>query len=227
MAKRNQASGDGDNGPENGTVGSEGSGPIGVGDPIANNSIRDGSFGNDGTPGGTPNGEVGVSGTQDGAREVPNVETPKKRGRKSNAERLAAAAATATQSAGRVVLNAKEIAPKIQGLHNMLAIFTKQPVFNLSDGEAMLMATSIAEVSQYYDLNIMTGPRAALFNLAAVCGMIYVPKIMAISAERKAARAAPPVDMHPVEGDIIRAMADPEQPKPKGMYDLSALGGMQ
>ena len=122
-----------------------------------------------------------------------------------------------------MALNPKELAPKIQGFHALLATITKQPVFVINDTEAAMLAASISEVSVYYDLNLGTGKYMALINLAAVAGMVYVPRVVAISKANRAAKAPPPQSMSDAEAEIFAHMAEPVQPPQAGKMDYSGL----
>lgn len=95
----------------------------------------------------------------------------------------------------------------------MLAMITRSPVFSISPEEATMMAGAIVEVSKHYEI-APSGKTMALVNLAAVCGMIYLPRVLqskAAKAEaRRAAQAARPATVE----DVIHQAAN-------GHYDLS------
>lgn len=111
---------------------------------------------------------------------------------------------------GRVGLDPKELAPKIQGLHIMLATMTGQPAFQLSELECQLMAGSIADVSQHYEFSA-NSKTMSIVGLVAVCGMIYLPRIQAVRQSRP----------KPVDVAAMPAMPDAITPMPKdGRYNF-------
>lgn len=62
-------------------------------------------------------------------------------------------------------------------MHAALAMLTKSPELMLEDGEAKALAEALAEVNRHFPTSI--NPKyAALMNLGAVAGMIYVPRIL-------------------------------------------------
>ena len=210
MARRGEKSNGEAGSAPSGVGGSEGLDRVVRDGPITENGNRDGSFGTvdgangvEGSAGGTGGAENGTSAPGIG-EPVPDIPAPKKRGRKSAAEkaRIAGEAFTAVQ---RNILDPKEIAPQIQGLHALLATITKQPVFVLTNEEAKNMAIALSEVSKHYNINVMSGPRASLVSLAAVCGMIYIPKVVLIRNQRKAQKAS--AETNPTEADVMAAMA--------------------
>lgn len=117
--------------------------------------------------------------------------------------------ATAAQPE-RLGLDAATLAPKIQGLHAMLAVLTKQPVFAISEVEAQMLAASLADVSKHYDISA-NSKTMSLVSLVAVAGMIYVPRVVALAPKPKVRSAVAP------------AMPENIVPTPqKGSYDFSS-----
>ncbi len=110
-----------------------------------------------------------------------------------------------------LALDAKELAPQIQGLHVMLATMTGQPVFQLSDIEAKMLASNIANVSQHYNITA-SSKSMAIVGLIAVCGMIYLPRVASV---KRAARPVPTQAAMPSMPD--QAMETPVH----GRYDFS------
>ncbi len=204
MARRSGRTESGDSDTNGEAIG--GGGIIGGDEPITTSGNGDAEIGVSGSQG-------GIGGSQEGsgeAREIPVIDAPKKRGRKSNAEKARLAGETLQAVAGRVDLKPKELAPKIEGLHVMLATLTKQPIFVIKSEEAMLMAEAIADLSKHYDLNIMSGPKATIINMVAVCGMIYVPRIMAINAMKRQART--PTQPNTPESVVMETVAKANHP---------------
>lgn len=79
------------------------------------------------------------------------------------------------------------LAGQIQGLHIVLATLTKSPIFVLAPQECEAMAGAIHNVGKHYNLDL-GGPRAAIIQLIAVAGGIYMPRLVAIGAARAEAR---------------------------------------
>lgn len=93
----------------------------------------------------------------------------------------------------------------------MLAVMTKQPAFNLSKMEADMMASAIADLSVHYDITPNTKVMS-IASLAAVCGMIYLPRVAAIRAARR--------EVAPQAEGIMPATPEEAIVRPTGMYDF-------
>lgn len=150
--------------------------------------------------GGSPTDNNGVT---DGVREEsgqdPNsTAKPRRRGRPPGSKNKVNTAGTGpseTPSAGRVALDVKQLAQKVQGLHAVAATLTGQPILMLQDSEAIVMAQAISDVAQHYNLDF-GGPRAAVINLIAVMGMTYFPRVIAMRTQQ-ATRQPPPQAARP------------------------------
>jgi hypothetical protein len=66
-------------------------------------------------------------------------------------------------------------ARKIQGLHEMAAAFTQLDIIRITDDEANEIAMALDQVAKEFDV-VIGGKTAAILNLAATLGMVYVPK---------------------------------------------------
>lgn len=137
----------------------------------------------------------------------PTAPAPKKRGRKSNAERAAMAAeqiesggaapktAAKKTGSGRKSYQPSDIAAmskQLQGLHQMAAIISGIPVLQIRPDEGDMLAAAIVNVSEQYDLSI-DGKTGALIQILGAAAMIYVPRfgmVMAMSKQAKAQRKA-------------------------------------
>jgi len=78
----------------------------------------------------------------------------------------------------------------------MGAMMTGQPIIALSEGEATALARAVVGLSEHYNLQ-MDSPYFAIVTLVGVAGMIYVPRVKAVMAMRKANnvnRAEQPAD---------------------------------
>lgn len=136
-------------------------------------------------------------------------EQPKKRGRKPGST-------TKAKGAERLALDPKELAPQIQGLHVMLATLTGQPVFQISEIEAKMLAGNIANVAQHFDITA-TSKSMAIVGLVAVAGMIYIPRVASI---RRKPRSAPAPVMPAMPDQVV-------EPPVQGRYDFSGDMGTQ
>lgn len=65
----------------------------------------------------------------------------------------------------------------------MLAMMTRQPILQISPEESLALASAIVDLSKHYNLAVLSGPYAAWINLAAVAGMVYIPKVLVIKAQ--------------------------------------------
>lgn len=127
----------------------------------------------------------GVDGGGNTAGNDPNAAAPpvapaaKAEGRKRGRPPGSKNGTTSSSKKGTVGVDEKTLAKQVQGVHVMLAMLTQQPIFQLSDNEAEMMAGALANVSRHYNVTL-DGPRAAVFQLIAVGGMIYLPRILAV-----------------------------------------------
>jgi hypothetical protein len=139
---------------------------------------------------------------------APNVEAqgPKKRGRKSNAEkaRIAAEAIEAGGEAPKQTAAPKArkkaaysdadigvMAKQLVGLHHIGAMMTGMQELIISEQEATMLSAAIVNVSQQYDLAI-DGKTGAMIQILGTAAMIYVPRVMSISQKAKARKANVP-----------------------------------
>jgi hypothetical protein len=129
---------------------------------------------------------------------------PKKRGRKSNAEK-ARMAAEAIEAGGEPPKStgakprAKKasysdadigaMAKQLVGLHHIGAMMTGMSELVISEQEAVMLSSAIVNVSQQYDLAI-DGKTGAMIQILGTAAMIYVPRVLSISAKAKARKAA-------------------------------------
>jgi hypothetical protein len=93
---------------------------------------------------------------------------------------------------GKVTFSGDDISllsKHIEGLHHIAYVATGIPELQISSEESQLLAGAVATVAQEYDLEI-SGKTGALIQLAAVCGMIYVPKFIHLKKRVEAAKAA-------------------------------------
>ena len=132
------------------------------------------------------------------------VEPPKKRGRKSNAERermaaesiesggapapKAAAAKAGAKRAKYAPADIGAMAQQLKGLHQMASMISGIPEMNLQDHEAIMLAGAIVRVSEEYDLSI-DGKTGALIQILGTAAMIYVPRLGAITQRAKMHKA--------------------------------------
>lgn len=117
----------------------------------------------------------------------PNAEAPKKRGRPSGKKH-------------KVNLSGDDISligKQVTGLHKLAAIATGIPELELSDQEGATLGQAIANVAQEYDL-ALDGKTGALLQLAAACGMIYVPRFLHL--KKRVAQAQAKAELHVVAG---------------------------
>lgn len=161
---------------------------------------------------GSGDAEIREEGPQaiDPATAIGGEQAPKKRGRKPGSSNK-------TKGAERLALDPKELAPQIQGLHVMLATLTGQPVFEISEIEAKMLAGNIANVAQHFDITA-TSKSMAIVGLVAVAGMIYIPRVAAIRRGRPKS----------VQSPVMPSMPDQVvEPPVQGRYDFSGdMGAM-
>lgn len=138
--------------------------------------------------------------------ETAGVTPPKKRGRKSNAEREALAAAgnpvsPSTSSGakrgrprkGAVSIDSTALAKQLQGLHTLGAMLTGIPEMQILPEEAALLADAVKNVAEEYDLEL-SGKTGAAIQLLATAAMIYVPRLLQV--RQRAMQAAQQGAMH-------------------------------
>jgi hypothetical protein len=82
----------------------------------------------------------------------------------------------------------------------MFAMITGDPVMQLSDTEAIMLADSLAAVGREYDLAI-DGKTGALVQLVGTAAFVYVPRIVHLKVKQKANRKA--------QGQTIDGVASP------------------
>ena len=102
---------------------------------------------------------------------------------------------------GKVNLSGDDISTigkQVTGLHKLMAMATGIPELAISDEEGSMLGTAIAAVAQEYDL-ALDGKTGALLQLAAACGMIYVPRFIHLK-NRVAANRAKQEALHVVGG---------------------------
>lgn len=80
------------------------------------------------------------------------------------------------------------LAKQLAGLHVMASMMTGIPEVQISDAEATMLAGGIMGVADQYDLSI-DGKTGAAIQLLAAAAMVYAPRILAIKAKAKAAKA--------------------------------------
>lgn len=90
------------------------------------------------------------------------------------------------------------LAKQVTGLHQLAAIATGIPELQITEEEGQMLGMSIANVAQEYDLSL-DGKTGALLQLAAACGMIYVPRFLALK-KRVVAAQAQKAPLHVVGG---------------------------
>ena len=79
---------------------------------------------------------------------------------------------------------------QLVGLHMMVAQIGGLPELQLADQEGLLLAQSIINVADQYDLAI-DGKTGAALQLAMTAAMIYAPRALAIRARARQQQAAP------------------------------------
>jgi len=112
----------------------------------------------------------------------------------------------------------------------MGAVAMKQPGFALNETEAKRLAIAVQQVQAQYPL-VIDAKTQAWLNLAAIGGMIYVPRIIAVAGASKAARqnkapAQPPQSADPVQTPAEAMAAAPSvAPDYKGPLTPAQLFG--
>lgn len=194
------------------SVGSEGTnaGPSGGNSGVTggNDDTSRGTIGSEGrSPQGEESSESGIS-----PEAVAGEEQPKQRKRRADAgQPRGPRGPRAKKGKAGLALTPEELAPRIQGLHSILAMMTQQPVFEIQSAEAKQLANAICDVASYYEIDL-SGPYAAWINLAAVCGVIYLPRVLHVRSEASRARQRPITPATPEDATIV----------PRGGIDFSA-----
>jgi len=109
--------------------------------------------------------------------------TPRKRRARAGTGNSAANATTTKTS------DLAGIESLLMSVHMMGAIALKSPSFAISELEAKRLAKAVAEVQAQYPL-VIDAKTQAWFNLAAIAGIIYVPRVIAVANTAKAAKIA-------------------------------------
>lgn len=102
---------------------------------------------------------------------TPNKETPgaaPKRGRPAGASKK-------VYSIDEIQLLGKQLV----GIHQMAAMMTQIPEAQISDPEGLMMAQSIVNVANQYDLEL-DGKTGAMIQLLATAAMIYAPRVIMV-----------------------------------------------
>ena len=108
----------------------------------------------------------------------------RKRGRPAKAETDQTGTEKNEKARVKLSVTGKILAPKIQGLHAVLAAITKQKIFELSETECNELGNSIAEIINHYGLkSSVTG---VIWGNFLVCvGMIYYPRYLILQQQKK------------------------------------------
>jgi len=116
------------------------------------------------------------------------------------------------ENAGRLAIGANQI----QGLHVVLAKLTGQPIFEISEFEAQMLASSIANVSEHYDLTA-SSKTMAIVGLCGAIGIVYVPRVVAVRQANRKPKGPPP--LFPEMPNPV-----PEQGPIKGRHNFDETG---
>lgn len=152
----------------------------------------------------TPENDPALTG-EDGATGTPPPETPdteppvrRRRGRPPknpdaalNKETPAAGAKRGPKpKAAKKVYTSSEIelmGKQLCGLHIMVAQISGMPEMAISDQESLILAQSIVNVADQYDL-ALDGKTGAALQLAMTAAMIYGPRALSIRARKMQAQ---------------------------------------
>ena len=172
--------------------------------------------GNEAISGGNEAGAIGTEASGETSPQEPvSPETAiggegepvkKRRGRKPGSTNKS------KENAGRLAIGANQI----QGLHVVLAKLTGQPIFEISEFEAQMLATSIANVSEHYDLTA-SSKTMAIVGLIGACGIVYVPRVVEVRRQNRKPKGPPP--LFPEMPNPV-----PEQGPAKGRYNFDETG---
>lgn len=136
------------------------------------------------------------------AAPQPDISAPTKRGRgrprKDGGPAApvspSEAAAASASKAGRkpkikpAKMDSNALAKQVQGLHQLAALATGIPEFQLHDAEALMLGDAIANVCEEYDLSL-SGKTGAFLQLIAAAAMVYVPRVEIIGRRVKEKKA--------------------------------------
>lgn len=89
------------------------------------------------------------------------------------------------------------LAKQVMGLHQIASMATGVPELAISEPEAALLASAIANVSVEYGLS-MSGKTGALLQLLGVAAMVYLPRLGAVK-QRAIAKKATKNTLHAVD----------------------------
>lgn len=97
--------------------------------------------------------------------------------------------------------DAAQMAQQLQGVHVLVAMMGGMPEMQLTDKEALMLAQSVVNVCNQYDLEI-DGKTGAFIQLIGSAGIVYLPRALAIRNRKIAERAAAqnPAPSFPTEG---------------------------
>lgn len=85
----------------------------------------------------------------------------------------------------RSKIDASAVAKQIQGLHMLAAHATGLSELQISEGESVLLADAVVNMSSEYGLEL-SGKTGAALQLFAACAMVYLPRFSVINAKMKA-----------------------------------------
>jgi hypothetical protein len=81
-------------------------------------------------------------------------------------------------------------------MHSMIAAFTGNPVFQLDQKEARILAEGIAAVQAQYPNVLLSDKQQAWSMLCVACATVYGPRLFLLksqaSAKKNASKTAPP-----------------------------------
>lgn len=93
----------------------------------------------------------------------------------------------------------EDMAKKIQGTHMMLALMTGMTEMQVSDAEAKMLATAMADVAREFDM-APNGKATAVVMLIGTVAIIYLPRLAMLKAKMDKAKRERPVT---VEGEKV------------------------
>lgn len=92
-----------------------------------------------------------------------------------------------------------EVKPEIiQNVAMMLQFVHGAGPMKLDNDEAMMLANAATNVGRYYVKVTISAKGQAWGALLGVAAMVYMPKMLALAAKRRAGKAPPPVDLDKV-----------------------------
>ncbi len=190
-----------DEGGNNGAAGATGGASDGKPGSAGGEANATGPNSDTGKPDNGATGEAGQPASEPAPLGLTVDGKPRKR-RPGGGRKPASGAAPGTTSApnagganGLAVKNDRaKVRQNIAGLHAMAATLTRQPLLMLTDKEADALTGSLCDVCDYHGVDLMaTGGAFGLYaSLATCCYMIYVPRVVAIKAQRTAISEEPP-----------------------------------